>query len=175
MGDPRDGSVSLGPLINPSAAQKVNELVKDALDKGAELLRGGKCYEAYYEPTVLDNVPVHARIACEEVFGPVVTIIRIKNEDEALNFAKKSRYGLESCVFTRDFYRMWHVARSLECGEVTMNDCPSHGVGYFPFGGIKDSGIGREGIGYSIDEMTNLKTIVFNLAAGGLGKKAVGV
>jgi glyceraldehyde-3-phosphate dehydrogenase [NAD(P)+] len=171
MGDPRDRSVWVGPLINPSAAQKINELVTDALDRGAELLRGGKCYEAYYEPTVLDNVPTHARIAYEEVFGPVVTIIRIRDENEALNFAKKSRYGLESCVFTKDFYRMWRVAKSLECGEVTINDCPSHGVGYFPFGGIKDSGMGREGIGYSIDEMTNLKTIVFNLAAGAFGKR----
>jgi glyceraldehyde-3-phosphate dehydrogenase [NAD(P)+] len=66
---------------------------------------------------------------------------------------------------------MWRVAKALECGEVTINDCPSHGVGYFPFGGIKQSGMGREGIGYSIDEMTRLKTIVFNLAPAGLGKK----
>ena len=66
---------------------------------------------------------------------------------------------------------MWRVAKRLECGEVTINDYPAHGVGYFPFGGIKDSGMGREGIGYSIDEMTNIKTIVFNLEAGGLGKK----
>ena len=134
-------------------------------------MRGGKFRGSYYEPTVLDNVPKSAKIAKEEVFGPVVTIIRCENEDEALSFARKSKYGLESCVFTREFYRMWRAAKALECGEVTINDCPSHGVGYFPFGGIKDSGMGREGIGYSIDEMTNLKTIVFNLGPAGLGKK----
>ncbi len=171
FGDPRDQSVSVGPVINTKAAEGIHELVTDALANGAELLRGGKFRGSYYEPTVLDNVPMSAKIAEEEVFGPVVTIIRCKDEDEALSFARKSKYGLESCVFTREFYRMWHAAKALECGEVTINDCPSHGVGYFPFGGIKDSGMGREGIGYSIDEMTNLKTIVFNLGPAGLGKK----
>ncbi len=171
FGDPRDHSVTVGPVINTKAAEGIHELITDALAKGAVLLRGGKFRGYYYEPTVLDNVPMSAKIAEEEVFGPVVTIIRCKDEEEALGFARKSKYGLESCVFTREFYRMWHTAKALECGEVTINDCPSHGVGYFPFGGIKDSGMGREGIGYSIDEMTNLKTIVFNLGPAGLGKK----
>ncbi len=171
FGDPRDDSVAVGPVISQSAAKRIHGMVMDAIDKGAKLLRGGKFQGTYYEPTVLDSVPIHATIAREEIFGPVIPIIRMKNEEEALSFAKGSNYGLESCIFTKDFYRMWHFAKALECGEVTINDCPQHGVGYFPFGGIKDSGMGREGIGYSIDEMTNLKTIVFNLEAGGLGKK----
>ncbi len=164
FGDPRDESVAVGPVINQGAAERIHGMVMDAVDKGADLLRGGKYQGTYYEPTVLDDVPIYATIAREEIFGPVIPIIRMKDEEEALNFARTSNYGLESCVFTRDFYMMWHFAKSLECGEVTINDCPQHGVGYFPFGGIKDSGMGREGIGYSIDEMTNLKTIVFNLA-----------
>ncbi len=171
FGDPRDESVDVGPVINQRAAERIHGLVMDAVDKGAELLRGGKFQGSYYEPTVLDDVPVYATIAREEIFGPVIPIIRMKDEEEALSFARSSNYGLESCVFTKDFYRMWHFAKGLECGEVTINDCPQHGVGYFPFGGIKDSGMGREGIGYSIDEMTNLKTIVFNLEPGGLGKR----
>jgi acyl-CoA reductase-like NAD-dependent aldehyde dehydrogenase len=171
FGDPRDGSVTVGPVINQSAAERIHGMVMDAVDKGAELLRGGRFQGSYYEPTVLDDVPIYATIAREEVFGPVIPIIRMRDEKDALDFAKASNYGLESCVFTKDFYRMWHFAKALECGEVTINDCPQHGVGYFPFGGIKDSGMGREGIGHSIDEMTNLKTIVFNLEAGGLGKK----
>jgi acyl-CoA reductase-like NAD-dependent aldehyde dehydrogenase len=171
FGDPRDESVTVGPVINQSAAQRIHGMVMDAVDKGAELLRGGRFQGSYYEPTVLDDVPIYATIAREETFGPVIPIIRMRDEKDALAFAKASNYGLESCVFTKDFYRMWHFAKALECGEVTINDCPQHGVGYFPFGGIKDSGMGREGIGYSIDEMTNLKTIVFNLEAGGLGKK----
>ncbi len=171
FGDPRDESVDIGPMINTRAARGVHELVMDAIEKGAELLRGGSFRDSYYQPTVLDRVPQNAAIAREEVFGPVVTIIRCRDEEQAIEFARGSRYGLESCVFAQDFYRMWRVAKALECGEVTINDCPSHGVGYFPFGGIKDSGLGREGIGYSIDEMTNLKTIVFNLAPAGLGKR----
>lgn len=171
FGDPRDVSVSVGPLVNARAAESVQRLVTEAVERGAQVLRGGKFRGSYYEPTVLDDVPLYAAIAQEEVFGPVVTVVRCKDEAEALSIAKRSPYGLESCVFTKDFYSMWRVAKALECGEVTINDCPSHGVGYFPFGGIKDSGMGREGIGYSIDEMTNLKTIVFNLAPAGLGKR----
>ncbi len=171
FGDPRDESVMAGPVINPAAAMRIHGMVTDAVEKGARLLRGGKYNGSYYEPTVLDDVPMSSMISQEETFGPVVTILRPKDEDEALEIARQSKYGLESCVFSRDFYRIWRVAKRLECGEVTVNDCPSHGVGYFPFGGIKESGMGREGIGYSIDEMTNLKTIVFNLEAGGLGKR----
>ena len=171
FGDPRDESVTVGPVINPAAAERIHGMVMDAVDNGAELLLGGKFHGSYYDPTVLDNVPMNSQIAREETFGPVVTILRTKDLDEALKIARQSKYGLESWVFTKDFYRMWRVAKQLECGEVTINDYPAHGVGYFPFGGIKDSGIGREGIGYSIDEMTNLKTIVFNLGCSRSGKK----
>jgi acyl-CoA reductase-like NAD-dependent aldehyde dehydrogenase len=175
FGDPRDESVVIGPVINLAAVKRIHAMVMDAQDNGADLLRGGRFHEAYYEPTVLDNVPIYADIAREETFGPVITIMRFKNVNDALSFAKKSRYGLESCVFTNDFYKMWHVAKALECGEVTINDYPQHGVSYFPFGGVKDSGMGREGVGYSIDEMTNLKTIVFNLAPAGLGKREISI
>jgi len=169
-GDPRDPSVKVGPVINLRAAQRIQGLVDDAKVKGAKLLIGGSHKDCYFEPTVLYDVPLNARIAWEETFGPVITIIRIKNENEAIEIGKKSRYGLDSCIFTNDFYKMWKISKRLETGEVTINDLPRHGVGYFPFGGSKESGIGREGIGYSIDEMTHLKTIVFNLEPAKLGK-----
>jgi len=108
LGDPRDPTVSIGPVISPRAASGINDMVMDAVSKGAELLRGGKFQGIYFEPTVLDYVPAHARIAREEVFGPVISIIRCKDEQEALNFARKSQFGLESCVFTGLFP---HVAR----------------------------------------------------------------
>lgn len=170
VGDPRDPDVMMGPLINRRAVEHVAHLVNDAIAKGAKLLRGGRYWNCYFEPTVLDYVPLNAEIVWEETFGPVIPIIRIKNEDEAIEISLRSRYGLDSCVFTNNFYRMWKVAKRLQVGEVTINDLPRHGVGFFPFGGVKDSGIGREGIGYSIDEMTVLKTIVFNLEPAGLGK-----
>ncbi|MGQ4834167.1 MAG: aldehyde dehydrogenase family protein [Candidatus Asgardarchaeia archaeon] len=169
-GDPRDPSVELGPLIDSSAANRVYSLIQDAIEKGAKLLYGGKRDGNIIEPTVLDEVPLTARIAWEETFGPVVTIIRVKDIDEAIEVANKSDYGLDSSVFTNNLYNAWKVAKKLHDGEITINSHPVHGVGYFPFGGVKKSGLGREGIGYSIDEMTRLKTIVINLAPAKLGK-----
>jgi glyceraldehyde-3-phosphate dehydrogenase [NAD(P)+] len=170
VGDPRHNEVKLGPLINSQQVERVRQLVDDAVDKGAKLLRGGRYFGCYFEPTVLDSVPLTAKIMWEETFGPVITIRRVRDESEALEIASQIRYGLDSCVFTSNFYRMWKIAKQLQTGAVTINDLPRHGVGYFPFGGIKDSGIGREGIGYSIDEMTVLKTVVFNLEPAGLVK-----
>jgi glyceraldehyde-3-phosphate dehydrogenase [NAD(P)+] len=162
MGDPRDSSVKLGPLIDHSAVERVHELVTEAVNRGAKLLTGGKYQGNYYQPTVLDEVPIDARIMWEETFGPVIPIGHVKDVDEAIQLANKSRFGLDSCVFTNDINLARKVAKRLEEGEVTINAAPRHGVGYYPFGGNKDSGIGREGIGYSIEEMTRLKTIVYN-------------
>ena len=170
LGDPRDPETRVGPLINLQAALRVQKLVDDAVSRGAELLRGGHHQGSYFEPTILGRVPATALIATEETFGPVVTLIGVNGVDDSIKLTNESRYGLDSCVFTRDFYTAWRVAKALEEGTVSVNDAPAHGVGYFPFGGNKDSGMGREGIGYSIDEMTRIKTIQFNLAPAGLGK-----
>jgi glyceraldehyde-3-phosphate dehydrogenase [NAD(P)+] len=170
LGDPRGQGNTVGPLINPKAAERVQELVDDAVSRGAVLVAGGKHRASYFDPTVLDKVPKEAKISTEETFGPVVTVMRVKSVDEAIERANDSKYGLDSCVFTNSFYTAWKVSKALEDGSVSVNDAPAHGVGYFPFGGNKDSGIGREGVGYSIDEMTRIKTISFNLAPAGLGK-----
>jgi len=170
LGDPRKEGITMGPLINEAAATRVQSLVDDALAKGATLVQGGKHHGAYFEPTVLDNVPLDAKIAWEETFGPVVSMITVKDLDAAIKVVNESRYGLDSCIFTESLYTAWKAAKSFEEGSVAINDAPAHGVGYFPFGGNKDSGLGREGIGHSIDEMTRLKTIQFNLAPAGLGK-----
>jgi glyceraldehyde-3-phosphate dehydrogenase [NAD(P)+] len=170
LGDPREPGTTMGPLINVEAANRVQALVDDAVSRGAILVRGGKHRKSYFEPTVLSLVPADAKIAWEETFGPVATLLRVTNVNEAIELVNKSEYGLDSCVFTNSFYTAWKVAKALEEGSVSVNDAPAHGVGYFPFGGNKDSGMGREGVGYSIDEMTRIKTIQFNLAPGGLGK-----
>jgi len=170
LGDPREADTTVGPLINLQAAERVQGLVDDAVARGAVLVKGGKHTNSYFEPTLLDLVPQEARIASEETFGPVVTVARVKSVDEAILRTNESRYGLDSCVFTNSLYTAWKVAKALEEGTVTINDAPAHGVGFFPFGGNKDSGLGREGIGFSIDEMTRIKTIQFNLAPAGLGK-----
>ena len=160
-GDPRAEGVKVGPLVNDSAASRVNDLVNDAVDKGATLLAGGEASDAYHQPTVLVDVPLDAEIVWEETFGPVLAVVRVGDLDAALEVANRSRFGLDSAVFTPDLEKAWYAARALECGQVTVNDAPKHGVGHFPFGGHKpDSGIGREGLGYSIDECTVLKTVV---------------
>ncbi|MDG7047669.1 MAG: aldehyde dehydrogenase family protein [Nitrososphaerota archaeon] len=172
LGDPlKDDGVKVGPLVNEDAAVRVKALIEDALKKGASLLMGGKVRDCYVEPTILGNVPVSARILWEETFGPVIPIHAVKDREEAIAVSLQSRYGLDSCIFSNNFYDIWRVSKSLSVGEVTVNDMPRHGIGYFPFGGTRSSGTGREGVGFSIDEMTNLKTIVFNLEPGAMGKK----
>jgi acyl-CoA reductase-like NAD-dependent aldehyde dehydrogenase len=161
VGDPRAEDTKVGPLVNDKAAARVHELIEDAVQKGAQQLVGGDVADAYHQPTVLADVPLEADIAWEETFGPVLTVMPVSGLDMALEVANRSRYGLDSAVFTSDLQNAWRAARALECGQVTINDAPAHGVGHFPFGGRKpDSGIGREGLGYSIDECTVLKTVV---------------
>jgi glyceraldehyde-3-phosphate dehydrogenase [NAD(P)+] len=171
-GDPWEEDTKVGPLIRSRSLEWVDELVKDAVNQGARILAGGRPdSNSVYQPTLLDHTPRKAKIMLNETFGPVIPIHRVKDMEEAMEMINDSDFGLDSCVFTKDFYEAWHVAKKMKDGEITVNDAPSHGVGYFPFGGTGESGIGREGIGYSIEEMTRLKTVVFNLAPAKLGKK----
>ncbi len=163
VGNPKEPDTKIGPLINEAGMQKVESLVRDAASKGAKLLMGGKRNGMFYEPTVLDRVTEKMDIAWQETFGPVVAIMRVKDMEEALRIANSSSYGLDASVFTQDLDKAVYLARNIESGSVTINGSPAHGVGNFPFGGDKDSGIGREGLNYSIDEMTKLHTIVFNM------------
>lgn len=171
VGDPDLEDTDVGPLIDADAVERVRGLVEDAVERGAELLKGGGAEGNLFQPTLLTRVPLEARLMKEETFGPVLAVHPVADLDEAIEKANRHRYGLDSCVFTNDFYEAWETARSLKDGEVTINDYPSHGIGYFPFGGTRESGLGRQGIGYSIEEMTLLKTVVFNLEPGGMGKK----
>jgi len=163
IGNPLEEGVFSGPLIDRKAVERVSSLVDDAIQKGAKICTGGKYNENYFEPTVLCNVPLESRIMWEETFGPIIPIYTFKNEEEAIEFTNRSEYGLDNSIFTDDINIAWRVAKKMESGEVTVNGFPSHGIGFFPFGGVKQSGLGREGIGYSIEEFTNTKTIVFNL------------
>ncbi len=163
MGDPRDASTSQGPLINKWAVETVVELVEDARKKGAKVLCGGKRGEGlFYEPTVLDKVTSDMRIAWEETFGPVMTIIRVKDYEEAIELANRSQYGLDSSIFTNDVDKAVDAGKRLESGTVQINGAPAHGFGNIPFGGDKESGIGREGVRTNIENMTKRHSIVFN-------------
>lgn len=164
LNTPEESPLPIGPLIDQSSAERVKGLIDDAVARGAKLILGGKVNKNYVEPTVLSDVPLTARIMWEETFGPVIPIHNYFTEDEAVEISNKSEYGLDSAVFTDDITEALRIARKIEAGEVTINAFPAHGIGFFPFGGVKQSGFGREGIGFSIDEFTNMKTIVISTA-----------
>ncbi len=164
LGDPRDEGTVIVPLINDKAADFVMELVEDALSKGAKRITGEKREGNYIDPMLFDNVTLDMRIAWEEPFGPVLPVIRIKNINEAIEIANKSEYGLQSSVFTKDIDRAFYIADRLEVGTVQVNNKTERGPDHFPFLGVKSSGMGTQGIRYSIEAMTRPKAVVLNFS-----------
>ena len=163
VGLPEDDDVTITPLIDNSSADFVEELIKDALNKGATLLCGNKREKNLIYPTLLDNVTEDMRIAWEEPFGPVLPILRIKDDDEAIEIANKSEYGLQSSIFTKNIDDAFYIASKLEVGAVQINNKSERGPDHFPFSGVKSSGMGTQGIRYSIEAMTRIKSIVLNI------------
>jgi glyceraldehyde-3-phosphate dehydrogenase [NAD(P)+] len=159
-GDLFDPDTKLGPLISQSQAEWVMELIEDAVDRGATLVRGGERTGRIVEPTLLADVPHDARIIEKEQFGPVAVVTRIEDEEQALEIANDTDLGLDAAVFTKNHDRAMRLADKIEAGAVRINGAPSHGLGDIPFGGVKRSGIGREGIGYTIESFLERKSII---------------
>lgn len=162
VGKPEDGG-KVTPLISNKSADYVQELIDDALDKGAKLVIGNKREGNLVYPTLFDYVTTDMRIAWEEPFGPVLPIIRVKDIDEAIKIANESEYGLQASIFTKNMDDAFYIAGKLEVGTVQINNKPERGPDHFPFQGVKSSGIGSQGIRYSIEAMTRLKAIVLNI------------
>ncbi|MDF2589116.1 MAG: gapN, partial [Anaerocolumna sp.] len=163
VGNPAEKQVDVVPLINNKAADYVWDLIEDAKAKGAKLIFGGKREGNLIYPTLFDYVTTEMRVAWEEPFGPVLPILRVNNVDEAIKLANQSEYGLQSSVFTENLSDAFHVASKLEVGTVQVNNKTERGPDHFPFLGVKKSGIGTQGIRYSIEAMTRLKATVINL------------
>lgn len=163
LGDPMLEDTDLGPVIDDHSADRIMKWIHEAQEKGAELLTGGTRDGKLIEPTVLTKVTPDSNISCSEVFGPVVQIEPYKDFDQALEQVNNTRYGLQAGVFTKDMKRAFKAYNTIETGGVVINDCPSFRVENMPYGGIKDSGVGREGIRYAIEDMTELKLMVVNL------------
>ena len=163
VGNPEEEDVSIVPLIDEKAADFVWELIEDARYKGAHLILGAKREKNIIYPTLFDYVTTDMRLAWEEPFGPVLPIIRVKDKDEAIRIANESQYGLQSSVFTNNLDNAFYIADKLEVGAVQINNKTERGPDHFPFLGIKSSGIGVQGIKYSIESMTRRKGIVINL------------
>jgi glyceraldehyde-3-phosphate dehydrogenase (NADP+) len=163
IGNPMEKQVDIVPLINQKAAEFVWNLIEDAKEKGATLVCGGKREGNLIHPTLFDHVSTDMRVAWEEPFGPVLPILRVKNVDEAIELANRSEYGLQSSVFTENLTDAFYVANHLEVGTVQVNNKTERGPDHFPFLGVKKSGIGTQGIRYSIEAMTRIKATVINL------------
>ena len=163
VGNPTEGDMDIVPLIDDKAADFVEGLIEDAKKKGADLVIGGNREGRIIYPTLFDNVTLDMRIAWEEPFGPVLPIIRVNNVDEAIAIANNSEYGLQSSVFTKNINNAFYVADKLEVGTVQVNNKTERGPDHFPFLGVKSSGLGTQGIRYSIESMSRLKAIVLNI------------
>lgn len=163
IGDKLKEETDMGPMITVQEAQRVEVWVKEAADKGARILTGGKRQDALFEPTVLENVPESVQVHCEEVFGPTVNLYPVDNLEEALLKANSLPYGLHAAVFTKDVNIAFKAAYGLDCGGVMVNDSTDYRLDSMPFGGIKYSGLGREGIKFALQEMTEPKVICFYL------------
>jgi vanillin dehydrogenase len=163
VGDPRDPSTVIGPLIRRSQCGVIDAHVQDAVDKGARLLLGGTHRENFYAPTILADVTPDMRIYEEESFGPVTSLIRVSDSEEALRVANDTSYGLSAGIITNDLQKAFSLAMRIEAGMVHINDTTVTDEPHVPFGGTKLSGMGREGGRYSMEEMTELKWVTVQL------------
>lgn len=161
VGDPMREDTEMGPMININAAKRIEEQVNKTVEAGATVICGGKREDAYYYPTVLDNVTKDMEVAKDmEIFGPVISVIGFDTIEEAIEIANSSSYGLCGCVITKDYSLGMKIADKLECGGAVINGASFYRSFEMPFGGWKHSGIGNEGVATTLAEMSRLKTIV---------------
>jgi acyl-CoA reductase-like NAD-dependent aldehyde dehydrogenase len=163
MGDPLDSSTDIGPLIRESDAARATDWVQEAVRGGARLLTGGGRKGSMMEPTVLTGTKPEMRVNCQEIFAPVVTVEPYDDFNAALRQINSSPYGLQAGIFTHDAKLLFQAYEELEVGAVIAGDIPSFRIDHMPYGGVKDSGLGREGLRYTIEEMTEPKLLVMNL------------
>jgi glyceraldehyde-3-phosphate dehydrogenase (NADP+) len=162
-GDPAEESTDVGPLIRESDAVRVTAWIEEAVHAGARLLCGGGRQGSIVNPTVLTGTRPEMKVNCQEIFGPVVTVEPYANFDEALRRLNNSNYGLQAGLFTRDVNLLFQAYDELEVGALIAGDIPSFRIDQMPYGGVKDSGLGREGLRYAIEEMTEPKLLVMNV------------
>jgi acyl-CoA reductase-like NAD-dependent aldehyde dehydrogenase len=156
VGDPLDPATAIGPLISAAAAQRVGNQVARAVEQGARLVWGSAtARDTFFSPCILADVPRSAEVANDdEIFGPVLTCIPFDTEEEAISIANQSSFGLSGCVFSRDWSRALKLSERLACGGAVVNGTGNYRPPFVPFGGVKQSGLGREGLGYTLEEMS---------------------
>ncbi len=164
VGNVLDESTDVGPLISEDAAQRVVDWIEQAVRDGAKIVCGGHRNGPMVTPTVLTNTKPDMRVNCMEIFGPVVTVEKFSDYDESLNALNRSEFGLQAGVFTRDFKRITRAFETLEVGGLMIGEVPTFRIDHMPYGGTKDSGLGREGLRYAIEEMTEPRLLAINPA-----------
>jgi len=163
VGDPLEETTDVGPVIRDGDAQRITDWIQEAVRSGARVLHGGTRRGSLIEPTVITGTRLDMKVNCQEIFGPVVTVEPYQEFDEALRLINSSPYGLQAGIFTRDAKLMFQAYEELEVGGLLAGDVPTFRIDHMPYGGVKESGIGREGLRYAIEEMTEPKLMVMNL------------
>jgi glyceraldehyde-3-phosphate dehydrogenase (NADP+) len=160
LGDPLDPETDLGPMVDAKAAARTQAWVDEAVAAGARVLLGGRAGDTFYPPTILVDAPLDAKVCSEEAFAPLVVLARFSDFGAAVAQANDSRFGLQAGVFTNDLGDAFRAFEGLEVGGVILNDIPTYRIDHMPYGGVKDSGHGREGLRYAIEDMTEIRILV---------------
>lgn len=162
VGDPLDEATDVGPMIDPGAAERVEEWVAEAQKEGAKVLAGGSREANLWQPTVLTDVQPEMRVSCQEVFAPLVSLIPYSDIKQAIASVDEGNFGLQAGVFTRELNIVKQAFDDIEVGGLMVNDVPTFRIDHMPYGGVKQSGFGREGLRYAIEEMSELKLLTYN-------------
>ena len=163
IGPPEEETTDIGPMISEGEAKRVQSWIEEAVSAGAKVVTGGKREGVIYHPTVLTEVKPDMKVMSKEVFGPVVCVTPYDSFEDALRMVNDSTYGLQAGVFTRDVNKAFKAIRTLKVGGVIINDYPTYRADNMPYGGVKESGLGREGLKFAVEELTDIKMVVFNL------------
>ena len=165
-GNPQDESTFVGPMIDVKEATRLDNWIQEAIGRGATLLCGGKREGAMLEATLLEGVPLDTKLNVEEAFGPVAFLLKFRDFNEALAMVNASKFGLQAGIFTRDIFKILDAWDHLDVGGVVVNDVPSYRVDNMPYGGVKDSGLGREGVRFAMEDMTEIRNLVIRRRPG---------
>jgi acyl-CoA reductase-like NAD-dependent aldehyde dehydrogenase len=160
VGDPIDPTTDIGPMVDEGQAARTQRWVDEAVQLGGKVVAGGHARGAFFEPTVLENVPVEAQVCSNEAFAPLVVVFPFSDFGDAIRQVNDSFFGLQTGVFTNDLAHAWQAFNELEVGGVIINDIPTYRIDHMPYGGVKDSGQGREGLRWAIEDMTELRIMV---------------
>ncbi|ANU24163.1 aldehyde dehydrogenase family protein [Planococcus donghaensis] len=162
VGDPLDPSTEISAMISKEEQQRAETWVQEAVAEGAKLVIGGKVEDEVFQPTILTQVAADSKVSCQEVFAPIVIVNSIQSVEQGISEINNSDYGLQAGIFTNDIKTAFNASKKLQVGGVLINDIPTFRVDQMPYGGVKESGNGKEGLKYTIEEMTEMKLVIWN-------------